>query len=83
MAQVAASSGISTSTDSIADPISAAAGLEQHLEQHPASLVVLGGGQKSALRGTGTVRALLRGAEVPLLVVNRSKMELEADPGGE
>jgi nucleotide-binding universal stress UspA family protein len=81
MAQVAASSGISTSTGSIADPISAAAGLEQHLEQHPASLVVLGGGQKSALRGTGTVRALLRGAEVPLLVVNRSKMELEADPG--
>ncbi len=83
MAQEAESSGISTSKTSIADPISAAAGLEQHLEQHPASLVVLGGAQKSAHLGAGTVRALLRGAAVPLLVVNHSKTALVAEAGGE
>jgi nucleotide-binding universal stress UspA family protein len=58
------------STMSIADPVSAAGGLEQHLESHPANVLVVGGPRKGAHVGAGTVRELLRGAAVPLLVVN-------------
>jgi len=57
-------------TMAIADPVGAASGLEQHLESHPASLLVVGGPRRGAHVGPGTVRELLRGAAVPLLVVN-------------
>jgi nucleotide-binding universal stress UspA family protein len=71
IAQDVEARGIPTSTDSIADPVSPAAGLEQYLEGDPASLLVVGGRQKGAHLGAGTVHDLLRGAPVLLLVVNR------------
>ena len=58
------------STVAIADPVSAAAGLEQHFRSHAASLLVVGGRHGGAHLGSGTVRELLRGATVPLLLVN-------------
>ena len=71
MARDVEARGMPTWTKSIADPVSAAAGLEHHLESHPASLLVAGGRRKGAHLGAGTVRDLLRDAAVLLLVVNR------------
>jgi hypothetical protein len=59
----------------IADPISAAVGLEAHLRARPARLVILGGRDKNMHPDLGTVRELLRGATVPLLVTNRDAQE--------
>lgn len=60
-------------TVAIADAVSVGAGLEQHLGDLPARVLVLGGGHPGKPRLSGGVaRHLLAAATVPLLIVNRT-----------
>ncbi len=60
-------------TVAIADPVSVGAGLEAHLAEHPARLLVVGGGQHDhPTLSPGVARHMLRHAPVPLLLVGRS-----------
>jgi nucleotide-binding universal stress UspA family protein len=63
-------SGVDTVT--IPDPVSVAAGLEHHLANTPARLLVLGGGHRGVTLSRGVARNLLHNATTPLLIVNRS-----------
>ncbi len=57
----------------IADPVGVAAGLEQHLADAPARILVLGGRHPRLLKPSGGIaRQLLRNLTLPVLVVNRS-----------
>ena len=57
----------------IADPISVAAGLEEHLADFPARVLVMGGRHSRPLRPSGGItRQLLREVTVPVVVVNHS-----------
>ena len=61
-------------TVAVADPISAGSGLEQHLADHPARLLVVGGGHRHHPHlGTGVAHHLLATATLPLLIVNRNE----------
>jgi nucleotide-binding universal stress UspA family protein len=68
-------SGIaSVSCVSIADPVSVAAGLEDHLASRPGQLLVVGSHHDDRIRlGIGTVRRLVRTLKVPMLVVKPSR----------
>jgi nucleotide-binding universal stress UspA family protein len=57
---------------SIPDPTSVSAGLEQHLSEHPAYLVVLGPARHD-LSPFSVARDLLRGSPPPLLVLGRAE----------
>lgn len=61
-------------TVAIGDPIGPAPGLEQHLADRPALLLVLGGGDvhRPHLHG-GVARLVLANATLPVLVVNRNE----------
>jgi nucleotide-binding universal stress UspA family protein len=59
-------------TVAIPDAVSIAAGLEQHLADAPAHLLVLGGGHRGVSPTRGVARKLLDNATVPLLIVNRT-----------
>jgi nucleotide-binding universal stress UspA family protein len=61
----------SVSTTSIADPVSVAVGLREHLASRPARLFALGGRHEGAHAAPGTVRELLHSVSAPLLIVNR------------
>jgi nucleotide-binding universal stress UspA family protein len=74
----------STETDvaiaAIADPISPAAGLAEHLRAYPAFLLAVGRGHSVATElGGGVVRNLLRTVPVPLLVVPGVRPEVRAE----
>jgi nucleotide-binding universal stress UspA family protein len=57
----------------IADPVGVADGLEQHLTDVPARMLVLGGRHPEPLRPSGGIaRHLLRNLTLPVLVVNQS-----------
>ena len=56
-------------TVAIADPVSIAAGLERHLGEQSALLLVLGARRAGAHVTPGVLRELLRNATVPVLVV--------------
>jgi hypothetical protein len=57
----------------VADPISAGAGLEQHLAEQPARLLVVGGGHRHRPHlGAGVAHHLLASVKLPLLIVNRN-----------
>jgi hypothetical protein len=61
-------------TVAVADPIDAGSGLEQHLADHPARLLVVGGGHRHRLHlGAGVAHHLLVTATLPLLIVNRDE----------
>jgi nucleotide-binding universal stress UspA family protein len=61
-------------TVAVADPIDAGAGLEQHLADHPARLLVVGGGHRHRPHlGAGVAHHLLTAASLPLLIVNRNE----------
>ena len=56
----------------VADPISVVAGLEQHLADFPARILVMGGRHPRPLRPSGGItRQLLREVTLPIVVVNR------------
>jgi nucleotide-binding universal stress UspA family protein len=61
-------------TVAIGDPIGPAPGLEQHLADRPALLLVLGGGRvhRPHVHG-GVARRVLANATVPVLIVNRNE----------
>jgi nucleotide-binding universal stress UspA family protein len=61
-------------TAAIGDPIGPAPGLEQHLADRPALLLVLGGGHahQPHVHG-GVARRVLANAPVPVLIVNRNE----------
>jgi nucleotide-binding universal stress UspA family protein len=59
-------------TVAIADPVSVRAGLEDHLVDTPARLLVLGGGHRGVSLSRGVARGVLETAPVPLLLVNRT-----------
>jgi nucleotide-binding universal stress UspA family protein len=59
-------------TVAIPDPVSAAAGLHDHLAAHPGRLLVIGGHHHAPKFGTGTVADVLQSAQLPLLLVNHS-----------
>jgi nucleotide-binding universal stress UspA family protein len=56
----------------IADPVSVGAGLETHLSDVPAGLLVLGGGHLGASLSSGVARHVLTTSTVPLLIVDRA-----------
>jgi nucleotide-binding universal stress UspA family protein len=58
----------SCTTVAIPDPVSVAAGLEQHLAEHPAFLLVIGGARRRHWP-TSVLRDLLHGSVPPILVV--------------
>ena len=61
-------------TVAVADPISAGSGLEQHLADHPARLLVVGGGHRHRPHlGAGVADHLLATATLPLLIMNRNE----------
>jgi nucleotide-binding universal stress UspA family protein len=61
-------------TVAIGDPIGPAPGLEQHLADRPALLLVLGGGHAHQPHvHAGLARRILANASLPVLIVNRSK----------
>ena len=61
-------------TIAIPDPVSEGAGLEQHLREVPARIIVLGGGHPRTPKLSGGVaRHLLANATIPLLLVHRSQ----------
>jgi hypothetical protein len=53
----------------LADPVSAAGGLLDHLAVSPASLLVVGAHHRHNHAGAGVVRTLLTSITIPLLVV--------------
>jgi hypothetical protein len=59
-------------TVAIPDPVSVAAGLENHLAGTPARLLVVGGRSRDARPSPGVARKLLYSATLPLLMVNRT-----------
>jgi nucleotide-binding universal stress UspA family protein len=61
-------------TVAIGDPIGPAPGLEQHLADRPALLLVLGGGRmhRPHVHG-GVARRVLANATLPVLIVNRNE----------
>ncbi len=60
-------------TVAIPDPVSVTAGLEHHLADAPARLLVLGGGHTPHPTPSGGVaRSLLHNLTIPLLIVNRT-----------
>jgi nucleotide-binding universal stress UspA family protein len=59
-------------TAAIADPVSIAVGLEEHLANAPARLLVLGGGHRGVSLSRGVARKVLDVATLPLLIVNRT-----------
>ena len=63
--------GVAVDTVAIDDAVSVATGLEQHLEDAPARILVLGGGHRRPTLSGGVARHLLRNVTVPLLVVRR------------
>jgi hypothetical protein len=56
----------------IANPVSISAGLEHHLANAPARLLVLGGGGRGVSMVRGVARNMLDRATLPLLIVNRT-----------
>ena len=50
----------------IPDPVSVTGGLEHHLANAPARLLVLGGGQRGVSLSRGVVRDLLDNSTLPL-----------------
>jgi len=65
-------------TTPIADPVSAADGLVDHLASRPARLLVVGRRHGRRPLGAGVVRNVLDRVAAPLLVVNRTEQETEA-----
>jgi nucleotide-binding universal stress UspA family protein len=58
----------------IPDPVSVVAGVAQHLEDHPAFLLVAGGGKRGASHiSSGVLGDLVRTLTLPILVVNGSR----------
>jgi hypothetical protein len=61
-------------TVAVGDPVSAGSGLEQHLADHPARLLVVGGGHRHRPHlSAGVAHHLLATATLPLLIVNRNE----------
>jgi len=59
-------------TVAIPDDVSVRAGLEDHLAQAPARLLVLGGGHRGVSLSRGVARRVLDNATLPLVIVNRT-----------
>jgi nucleotide-binding universal stress UspA family protein len=59
-------------TVAIPDAVSVTAGLEHHLANAPARLLVLGGGHRDVSLSRGVARSVLDNATLPLLIVNRT-----------
>jgi hypothetical protein len=59
-------------TGAIPDPVSVGAGLEQHLDDAPARMLVLGGRHQGFRPTAGVARHVLASATLPLLIVNRT-----------
>ena len=59
-------------TVAIPDPVSISAGLEHHIADAPARLLVLGGGHRGVSLSRGVARNVLDNATLPLLIVNRT-----------
>ena len=56
----------------VPDAVSVAVGLEDHLANAPARLLVLGGGHRGVSLSRGVARKVLDTATCPLLIVNRT-----------
>jgi nucleotide-binding universal stress UspA family protein len=63
---------VGVDTLAIPDPVSIHAGLENHLANAPARLLVLGGGHRGVSLSRGVARNVLDNATLPLLIVNRT-----------
>jgi hypothetical protein len=59
-------------TVAIPDDVSISAGLENHLANAPARLLVLGGGHRGVSLSRGVARNVLDDCRLPLLIVNRT-----------
>jgi nucleotide-binding universal stress UspA family protein len=63
---------VGVDTVAIPDPVSISAGLEHHLRDVPARLLVLGGGRSGAGLSPGVARRVLDSVTLPVLIVNRT-----------
>jgi nucleotide-binding universal stress UspA family protein len=72
LASVQAELAPTAATVAIADPVSVAAGLVDHLASDPAQVLVLGRHHRSPALGTRTAADVLRRSTLPLLIVNHT-----------
>ena len=63
---------VGVDTVAIPDAVSITAGLEHHLANAPARLLVLGGGHRGVSPARGVPRNVLDDVTLPLLIVNRT-----------